>query len=162
MTYLPKRKVIRLKDHDYSQAGCYFISICIKKWNNILWSEFSFNTNNGRPALSKTGLLIDTELNKISSIYECVKIDNYVIMPNHIHMIIRLSAVDNEDGRPQAAPAISRIINQFKGSISKQLGYSIWQKLFIDCIMRDEDEYLIKWRYIDENPVRWTEDDYYA
>jgi len=89
-------------------------------------------------------------------------IDKYVIMPNHVHMIIKLSVVQEENGRPMAAPTISRIVNQFKGSVSKQIEYSLWQKLFHDHIIRDEAEYQKIWRYIDENPSRWTEDSYYT
>jgi len=60
------------------------------------------------------------------------------------------------------APTLSTVINQCKGYISKQAGFSLWQKLFHDHIIRDEDDYQTKWRYIDENPARWAEDEYYG
>ena len=62
------------------------------------------------------------------------------------------------NGRPKAAPTISRIINQFKGSISKQIGYSIWQKLFHDRIIRNEDEHNRIVQYIESNPINWNDD----
>ena len=164
MKDLPVRKNIRLEGYDYSRAGCYFVTICVKDRHNILWDAQTVGAACGRPSddgrsvLSETGLLIDTELKKIANIYKWVKIDNYVIMPNHVHMIISLSAIQSTDGRP----TISRIVNQFKGSISKQLGYSIWQKLFHDHIIRNEDEYQRIWCYIDENPARWAEDKYFV
>ena len=164
---LPNRKNIRLTDYDYSQNGAYFITICVKDRHEILWEDTSVGAACGRPmssehALSETGLTIDDEINRIGKIYETVKIDKYVIMPNHIHMIIILNDAANLDGRPQAAPTISRIINKFKGSITKQIGYSIWQKLFYDHIILNETEYQKVWQYIDENPVKWAEDEYYC
>ena len=55
------------------------------------------------------------------------------------------------------APTISRVINQLKGYVTKQLGYSIWQKLFHDQIIRDEAEYQRIWQYINENPEKWED-----
>lgn len=149
-----KRKANRLKDYDYSQNGAYFITICVNDRKPIL-SSVTVGANCVR--LSKIGIIIDNELQKINSIYENIFVDNYVIMPNHIHLIIR---IDN-DGRTQFAPTMSRIIKQFKGSITKQIGKPIWQKGFYDHIIRDEYDYRIKQQYIDENPIKWIEDELY-
>ncbi len=151
---LPKRKAIRLKDYDYSQNGAYFVTICVKNRENLLWNV---GETCGRPLLdnhlSDYGIIIDKEINKLHDIYETVVVDKYVIMPNHIHIIIILQ---NEiDGRPQVAPTISRLIQQFKGSVSKQIGFSMWQKLFYDHIIRNEQEYQKVWQYIDTIPLKW-------
>ena len=168
MPELPVRKNIRLSGYDYKRNGAYFITICVKNGHRILWSNdvgAAFGrpcfSDIYRPRLSEIGFVIENEIKKIANIYDDVNIDKYVIMPNHIHMIIRLSESEGVDGRPQAAPTISRIINKFKGSITKQIGYSIWQKLFHDRIIRDEEEYQRIWNYIEENPAKWTEDRYY-
>ncbi len=93
---LPKRKSIRLKDYDYSQNGEYFVTICIKDKLQLLWNV---GATFGRPFidnvhLSEYGLIIEGELNKINNIYTpTVVIDKYVIMPNHIHLIIILRNV---------------------------------------------------------------------
>ena len=155
---IPQRKNIRLKNYDYSQKGAYFITVCTKDKQQILW-ESTVGATSGRPPLSHIGLIIENEINKIPTIYEHVEIDKYVIMPNHIHLIILLKG--NEGGRPEVAPTISRIMNCFKGSISKQVGYSIWQKLFHDHIIRNEKKYLIIWQYIDTNPEKWDDDCFY-
>jgi len=147
---LQKRKPNRLENFDYSQNGAYFITICAKDRKPIL---SAVGANCVRP--TKIGTVIENEINRISSIYDSVSIDKYVIMPNHIHLLIRL---DN-NGRTQFAPTISRIIKQFKGSVTKQLGESIWQKSFYDHIIRDEYDYLAKWKYIDDNPAKWAEDE---
>ena len=67
----------------------------------------------------------------------------------------------DKNGRPKVAPTISRIMQQFKGSISKRVGFTIWQKLFNDHIIRNEEEYKKIWEYIDTNPLIWQEDCYY-
>ena len=59
------------------------------------------------------------------------------------------------------APTISRIIQQAKGYVTKQLGTSIWQKLYYDHIIRDEEDYFTKWQYIENNATKWFEDEMY-
>lgn len=148
-----RRKPNRLKDYDYSQNGAYFITICIDDRKPIL-SHIAVGATCGR--LSETGTVVENEIQKLNTVYENVFIDNYVIMPNHVHMIIR---IENDDGRPQVAPTISRIIQQFKGSVTTQIKKSIWQKGFYDHIIRDEYDYQIKWLYIDDNPIKRAEDE---
>lgn len=155
---LPKRKNIRLKEYDYSQNGAYFVTICSKDREQLFWRV---GATFGRPQdeyLSNIGKLVDDEIKKISTIYENVSIENYVIMPNHVHMIILIA---NDGGRPEDAPTVSQIVQQFKGSISKQAGRSLWQKSFYVHIVRNEQDYQEIWNYIDSNPLRWAEDKYY-
>ncbi len=160
---VPKRKSIRLKDFDYSSNGMYFVTICVRNKEWLLWDV---GATCGRPSpyrhnLSAYGKIADNEICKINAIYEkTVIIDKYIIMPNHIHMIILLE--NAIDGRPKVAPTISRIIQQFKGSVSKQIGFSMWQKLFHDHIIRNEHEYQKIWQYIDSNPQNWEEDCYHV
>lgn len=131
---LPKRKNIRLNDYNYSSNGAYFITICTKNKENLLWKNVGANCV--RPLdqlpLSKIGIVIENEIYKLNTVYENIKVDKYQIMPNHIHLIIFI--YEDSNGRTQFAPTISRIIKQFKGSITKQIGFSIWQKSFYDRI----------------------------
>ena len=92
--------------------------------------------------------------------YPLVHLDKYVIMPNHIHLILRVCAP--EGGRPQVAPTLSRIIQQFKGAVTKSAGSPVWQRSFHDHIIRSEADYLRIWRYVDTNPLKWEEDHYYV
>ena len=131
------RKRIRLVEYDYSKNGVYFITVCINEKRNILWDVNLVGAAFGRPLLSKTGKLVEMEIMKIEHIYDCVKIVNYIVMPNHIHLLIILTSATDINRRPQAAPTISRIINKFKGSITKQLGFPIWQKSYYDHIIRN-------------------------
>ena len=161
---LQTRKPNRLKDYDYSQNGAYFITICTKDRKPILSvienADECVGETCGLPSICLTdvGKTIKNEIDKIHLIYDNIFIDNYVVMPNHIHLIIR---IDN-NGRPQVSPTINRIIQQFKGSITKQIGKSIWQKSFYDHIIRDDIDYQNIWQYIDENPVKWKEDKLYV
>jgi len=157
---LPRRKNNRLKEYDYSKAGYYFITICTKDNNNLFWNiGVSYNQQSEKLPLSNIGEIIDMEINNINSIYENVEIDKYVIMPNHVHMIIVLHEGNDQS---KVIPTISRVIQQFKGSISKQVGFSLWQKSFYDNIIRKQEEYENIYEYIETNPLKWEEDKYYV
>ncbi|MCL2392672.1 MAG: transposase [Oscillospiraceae bacterium] len=155
------RKRMRLESHDYSSAGYYFVTICTKDKGDILGTIVGANCV--RPDLSKYGELVEKEISTLSATYDFVRVNKYVIMPNHIHMIIVLDDCHgNSAGRTQFAPTISRVIKQFKGAITKQIGQSMWQRSFHDHIIRSNADYQRIWQYIDENPERWTEDCYYS
>lgn len=155
-----KRKDYRLKNYDYSSPNAYFITICIKDRHPILWQRVSHDDVGAaisRPVsyeLSTYGKVTETATNNIPNIYPTVNVDKYAIMPNHIHMI--LSIIE----RP--SPSTATIVNQMKGYVSKQIGFSPWQKLYHDRIIRDEEEYLNKWQYIEDNPRKWAEDEDYV
>ncbi len=153
---LPKRKKIRLEGYDYSTCGAYFVTICVADRNALLWNVGANCVRPHEPSLSNIGETIDNEILKLNTIYDNVFVDKYCIMPDHIHMIIFI--MPDETGRTQFAPAVSRIIKQFKGSITKQIGFSIWQKSFNDRIIRNEYGYHEVWQYIDQNPLKWKED----
>lgn len=154
---LPKRKTNRLANYDYSQNGAYFITICVKDKEPIL-SEISKTDliNPAKIKLSKIGIIIKDAIIKIPEQYNGVFVDNYVIMPNHIHLIIR---IQNDSGRIISVPTI---IGSMKRYASKKVGTSIWQKSFYDHIIRDEADYLTKWKYIDDNPEKWEKDELYT
>ena len=156
LSELPNRKDTRLDGYDYSDAGFYFVTICVKDRENLLGSVV-VGANCVRPT-PNVGIIVDAEIDRLSRVYSDVSVDKYVVMPNHVHLIIRIE----NDGRTQFAPTISRIIKQFKGSITKQLGYSIWQRSFYDHIIRNDVDYTRICQYIDENPSRWSEDEYYS
>ena len=129
----------------------------LKNKENLLWKNVGATCV--RPLdqlpLSKIGIVIENEIYKLNTVYENIKVDKYQIMPNHIHLIIFI--YEDSNGRTQFAPTISRIIKQFKGSITKQIGFSIWQKSFYDRIIRNEKEYQSVWNYIHNNPLKYLE-----
>lgn len=179
---LPKRKRIRLKDYDYSQNGLYFVTICTKYHSQILWKPqidvgatcgrplseyrmpFEYQSDFTKSVLTECGIIIDNEINNIQNCYDnCVFVDSYVIMPNHIHIIIELKNADVcKNGRSKTAPTISRVIQQFKGAVTKKAGFHMWQKSFYDRIIRNKKEYLAILKYMYENPLKWENDCFYG
>ena len=151
---LPSRKRNRLKHYDYSSCGAYFITICTSDRRNYFWNGVGATI--GRPQdvdLSQYGKLVDEAINNIPSIYPALKLDHYVIMPDHIHLLLIIRA--DEYGRPMVAPTISRVVQQLKGYITKRIGHSIWQKLFFDHVIRNRQDYEEHVKYICDNPVKW-------
>ncbi|MDR0838129.1 MAG: hypothetical protein LBN99_00640 [Oscillospiraceae bacterium] len=159
---LRARKENRLGGHDYSTAGYYFVTLCVKDRHEILGEVVPVGARIARPQiiLSDTGTVVDTAIRNIGAIYPSASVDKYVIMPNHIHLILILREIDR--GRAMRAPTIATIINQMKGYATKQIGYTIWQKLYHDHIIRGEAEYLRIWEYVDANPAKWADDEYYT
>jgi len=156
MPQTPLRKPNRLANYDYSQNGAYFITFCTKGRQELLSSIGEANCV--RPTLTSVGELVENELVKLSTVYGSVTLEKYVIMPNHVHMIILIYGAEQTGTTVKVIPTVSRIIKQFKGAITKQLGQSIWQTSFHDHIIRNESDYLRIWKYIEENPILWAED----
>ena len=163
MNDLPIRKNIRLQGYDYSAAGYYFITICVKDRHELL-GQIVGDAAFGVPSvkISEIGNIVKTRIENINNNPNC-RIDKYVIMPNHIHLIIIVH--NSNDGTPKAASptktVIPQIINALKSLVTKQIGYSIWQRSFNDRIIRGEDDYRRIWQYINENPAKWAKDKYY-
>ncbi len=156
MSY-PQRKQNRLFQYDYSTTGAYFITVCTREHRQMLWSDVGASI--ARPqdvVLSEVGLVVEKAIQNISVHYFAVNVDKYVIMPNHIHLLLQIRC--HSDGRPMVAPTISTVIQQMKGYVTKTLGFSLWQRSFHDRVVRDERDYREIWNYIDTNPMKWEED----
>ena len=122
----PRRKNIRLKDYDYSQPGYYFITICAKDRQHT--------------RLSKYGMVVDKYIRRTKGI------DKYVIMPNHIHMIIiinsRVSGTIYDNGTMRASSptqSIPQLVKLLKILIAKEIGGSLFQRSYHDHIIRIGD-----------------------
>ena len=150
MKRLNSRKQIRLKNYNYANVGYYFITICIKNRECILSKIALNNKNEHISTLTNEGEIVNRYIIEIEKIYTNVILDEYIIMPNHIHMILIIQSNKNI--------TISKIIQQFKGIITKELGYSIWQKLFYEHIIRDNEEYIKIKQYIKDNVSNWEDD----
>ncbi len=158
----PARKPNRLKNYDYSSNGMYFITICTKDKEHIFGKIVGATI--GRPpemSLTRCGQITKYAIENINTHYPAVFVEKYVIMPNHIHLLLLIDTY-NENGRPMVAPTISTVIQQMKGYVSKQICFSPWQKLFHDHIIRNEKDYEKIWEYIDTNPAKWENDCFYS
>ena len=155
----PKRKHPRIKNYDYSEIGAYFITVCTSQRRNYFWQSV-VGASIARPQkhydikLSEYGKIADDAINNIGKIYPNVTVDSYVIMPDHIHLILIIHS--DECGRAMHAPTMMRVIQQMKGYITKQIGSSIWQKSFFDHIIRNREDYEEHVKYIYENPMKWN------
>ncbi len=155
---LPKRKSNRLPDFDYSSPGAYFITICTQNRRCIL-SRISVGADAlGGPRLQLTdaGKVVEQYILSTDRMIS-FHVDNYVIMPNHIHMILRI-----DSGPPRAsAPTVSDAVGALKRLVNRKLGHNLWQRSFHEHVIRNEHDYREIWEYIDTNPARWAEDRYY-
>lgn len=154
----PTRKRNRLKDYDYSQNGAYFVTICTKDRKEIL---SSIVVGEGLCALPQNRLThigeeIDKCIKYVNNNYDNVIIDKYVIMPNHVHLIVILN---NTGGRGN--PPLPNIVGQLKSYTTNKYKNSLWQRSYHDHIIRNQKDYQKIWQYIDTNPLKWEEDCFY-
>ena len=170
----PQRKHARLKDYDYGQAGMYFVTICTQNRRCIL-SQITPPCFEGAelvgrglaPAalrLTDCGRLVENELTALTDRYPSVAIEKYVIMPNHFHGLIRL----RETAGASPRPTLMQVLGTFKSLTTRhwnaksgQSGSSLWQSGYHDHIIRGENDFLTHWTYIETNPARWPDDEYY-
>lgn len=151
----PKRKRLRLECYDYAENGYYFVTICTKNRQNY----FARPVGNGF-IRSAAGILAEEHLLKIPEHHPGITVDQYVVMPNHIHAIFIIEGAHS--GRMNPAPTLSSVIGQYKAGVSRQLGFPIWQKSFYDHVIRNETDYQMIWQYIENNPLKWELDRFYA
>ena len=142
---LPQRKKIRIGEYDYSQCGAYFVTIC---------------TQNRRPILSNIvgddAHIVPKRYGQIAEKYlkNAAEIEKYVIMPDHIHMLIRLEEQGAEKRSPQAS-RIASIVRSIKTLTTKEIGEPIFQRSYYDHVIRNQRDYNEIWEYIENNPRKW-------
>jgi len=162
---LPVRKHPRLKEYDYSKPGYYHITICTQNNIPILSKIVGRGLAPAGIELTAIGKIAEEQLLDMSKRYGFVKIDKYIIMPTHIHAIIILG----ETARASPRPTLMDMVCTFK-SISTRLcnnsdniqGRKIWQTSFYDEIIRNKDAYQNILQYIDNNPAKWAEDEFFV
>ena len=156
----PVRKHPRLKGYDYSQTGCYFVTVCTDRRKRLLSDIVVGRDDPGAPQtlLSPIGEMVERYLLEIPNHYETVDVAHYVIMPNHVHILLMI-----ENGAPGSSrPTLSQIIGAWKRFTNKEAGFRLWQSSYHDHVIRSEEDFLDHWTYIDGNPGRWPEDEYYT
>ncbi len=167
---LQKRKIIRLPQYDYSQNGAYFITICLYDktplFGKIVHGQLQ-HTALGRAAveeIARTNVLRRDH---------GIEITKYVVMPNHVHMLIEIvgsrRAVTGAQIELFGAPtknSVPTVVRAYKSAVTKRahslgLGNFAWQRRYHDHVVRNEREYLQIWQYIDSNAQKWGEDCYF-
>ena len=182
---LPQRKRNRLPNYDYSENGAYFITICTENRKCCL-SDIELIDIETQITLTGKGQIVERFVREIPIKYPTVSVDHYVIMPNHVHLLLRIErngGTGNPSptevrgtgdpsptevcGRGKPSPTVGNIIGWFKYQTTKavneaaQKKASLWQRSYYDHVLRDQNDYLVRWAYIDGNPSRWAEDEYF-
>ena len=183
MNELKKRKHPRLDNYDYSSAGAYFITICTKERRRVLsrvvWrdlapaEEIETVRSVGRglaPAEEFTveytalGMTVEKQLLLLEERFSHLTIDRYMIMPNHIHVIMILA---NETAGASPRPTVMDIVSAFKSLTVREcrtIGFdgALFQASFYEHIIRNREDYLEHVKYIHENPIKWRFDELYT
>ena len=147
MMNLPNRKRNRLPDYNYNQEGAYFVTVCVKERKRLL---SVISGENAEVILRPYGRIIEKYIRNVP------EIEKYVIMPDHVHMIIRLGE-EADQKREKTNNKVSGIVRSIKILTTKEIGESIFQRSYYDHVIRDQQDYNERWEYIEDNPRRWAE-----
>ena len=147
---LPERKHNRYPEYDYSQNGAYFVTICTQDRKKILSTIVGDDAH-----------IVPKPYGQIAEKYirNVPEIEKYVIMPDHIHMIIRLNSGAMWASPPTNKPQhnrISTIVRSIKILTTKEIGETIWQRSYYDHVIRNQQDYNEVWEYIENNPTKWV------
>ena len=145
----PARKSPRMKHYDYSTPNYYFVTICTNGKRCLFGEPNQLNT---------LGRIAEDKLRQIDRHFAGVMVDKYVVMPNHIHVILALQ---------QSNAELSAIVGQYKAAVTKQArtiipDVVVWQGSFHDHVIRNQQAYEKIWLYIEGNPGKWQEDCFYT
>ena len=156
---LPKRKHPRLKGFDYSSSGAYFITICTQNRRCTLSKIEAENVKK-----TKYGIIAEEQLLSLNERYPSLTVDNYVIMPNHIHVILFLN---NETAGASPRPTVMDIVCAYKSLTARECkknGFEkkLFQDSFFEHVIRGREDYTETVKYICKNPIRWCNDELYT
>ena len=144
----PVRKHPRMKHFDYSSCNYYFVTICTHDKKCIFGKP---GENNNFRDIAEQGLL------RIPEHFPDTTIEKFVVMPNHVHILLLLSG---------GKSSLGNIIGTWKAYVTREIhkiqpDLKVWQASFHDHIIRHEDGYQKIWLYIEGNPMNWKQDCFY-
>lgn len=159
---LPNRKPNRLCDCDYNQRGTYFVTICTLERKKLL-SKITVGTpvpgcpQEPHTELLPHGKIAEKCIRQMDAFYEHISVDQYVIMPDHMHLLITIHGPDGHPGRgvPTRTSRIARFVGTLKRFCNKEYGMNIWQGRYYDHVIRNQRDYDEVWQYIENNPRKW-------
>ena len=145
----PKRKPLRLPTYDYTNKGLYFVTIFTKGKAHILG-----HLENQTMNFTLAGHIVDHTLCDMKNQYDDVSIIQYVIMPNHVHLIVAI-----QENKNHSDMSLSQFINLLKGRMSRKYGSSLCQRGFYEHVVRNEADLFRIMEYIENNPLQWELDE---
>jgi REP element-mobilizing transposase RayT len=162
---LQSRKLPRLTEYDYATPGAYFVTICSHD-KQCIFGKVIMSTMPGEAYVqySDIGRVAAKCLLEMENHYSNVKIDNWVIMPNHIHILIRIAEPEVDLQKEYDIP---NVVGKYKAAVTRAVRHGatqprkIWQSSYHDHIVRDEKDYKKIWEYISGNPSKWLDDCFY-
>jgi len=177
-----RRKMPRLSNFDYNTTGAYFITICTKNRAELLSKIVGVGVPDDPNCveLLPYGKIADKYIKQLNDFYEDIRVDRYVIMPNHIHILLSLR--NGSSGTPtptnyeailaekslicksntKANSRVSMFVSTFKRFCNKEYGQNIWQRFSFDHVIRNREDYEEHVKYIYENPKNWYYDELYT
>ncbi len=177
-----RRKMPRLKNFDYDTTGAYFITICTENRAELLSKIVGVGVPDDPNCveLLPYGKIADKYIKQLNDFYEDINVDRYVIMPNHIHILLRISKGSSRTPTPtnhevifaekslicksntKANSRVSKFVSTFKRFCNKEYGQNIWQRFSFDHVIRNREDYEEHVKYIYENPKNWYYDELYV
>ena len=162
---LLQRKGVRLKEYNYNALGVYFLTICTENRKNVLCKIVGCDVLDAPQKIEmfSYGIIAKTKIENLSTYYKNVSIESYVIMPNHLHILLRVyekdgsSSMSTPTSRQHAT--VPKIVSAFKRACNKEYGQNIWQRSFYDHVIRNEKDYNEHLKYIQNNPKSWVLDE---
>jgi REP element-mobilizing transposase RayT len=165
------RRSIRLRNYPYAERGFFFITICTHEKRCTLGKIANYEI-----ALSKIGQIAEKCWREIPLHFPTAKLDQYTIMPNHLHGIVIISKDESAPtldtpferfGKPIRG-SLPTIIRSFKSAVTKrvhELGENgslpVWQRNYFEHVIRNQDSLNKIRNYIWENPIHWCADEYH-
>ena len=148
------RKPTRIPNFDYSGDHYYFVTICTHEMS-------CFFGNPGK--LNIFGKIAENDLQNMEHHFEHLELVKYVVMPNHIHVIIRIGCDQSAGKRPN----LSTVVGLYKSGVTRKIreiqpDLTVWQRSFHDHIIRNDVQFQKIWEYIENNPLQWELDCYYS
>lgn len=156
------RKNPRLKDYDYSQDGTYFITFCIKDRKNIFGRiNKEQDLENAETSLNLFGNIAKKHIEEIQKRFDSINVDTYVIMPNHIHLLI--SVINkNENTKQHLSETIGALKSLITIECRKNGSNMSFQSSYFEHIIRNQKDYDKHFDYIIHNPGTWINDKLYS
>ena len=160
----PVRKHIRIQNYDYNNPGYYFITICTHNKSKILCDIVGTGLPDGpHITMFEYGEIVKKQLDIMSRFYEDMILEKYIIMPNHLHLLLHITGQFEPSLQHSPANAkVSKFVGTLKRFTNRKIGRNIWQSRSHDHVIHGEMDYQKIWMYIETNPLRWEKDCFYC
>ncbi|NIN69935.1 MAG: transposase [Anaerolineae bacterium] len=160
-----RRRIVRLKGYDYSRPGAYYVTVCTHLRSCLLGEVAEDEMR-----LNDYGHIVRTCWSDLPSHHAHLRLDAFVIMPNHIHGVFVLVEDQGSNGTTVGAKrhGLPEIVRAFKTFSSRRInerrgtpGTRVWQRSYYERVVRSEHELNRIRQYIVDNPSRWSDDQYH-